>query len=65
VCQIAIVTSPLIQNALSIKEKYGFSYFDCLVIASALEMKCKFLYTEDLQDNQIIENTLIVKNPFL
>ncbi len=51
--------------ALKINQKYGFSYFDSLIIASALEADCKTLYTEDLQHNQLIENRLRIINPFI
>ena len=51
-------------NAMEIKEKYGFAYWDCLIIAAALENECKILYTEDLQNGQIIENKLKIVNPF-
>jgi len=52
-------------QALKINQKYGFSYYDSLIIASALEAGCKVLYTEDLQHNQLIENKLRIINPFV
>jgi predicted nucleic acid-binding protein len=51
-------------KAMEIKERYGFSYWDSLVIASALESGCSILFTEDLQHNQLIENSLKIINPF-
>jgi len=36
-----------------------------LIVASALENGCGTLYTEDLQHGQIIENKLLIVNPFL
>jgi predicted nucleic acid-binding protein len=53
-----------VQDALKIKTRYQFSYWDSLIIASALENGCTILFTEDLQHNQMIEETLWVKNPF-
>jgi len=53
-----------IKLAWIIGEKYGYSYYDCLIIASALENNCNPLYSEDLQHNQMIENKLRVLNPF-
>ncbi len=50
--------------ACSIAERYGFSFYDSLIIASALESDCTTLYTEDLHDGQIIEGVLIIRNPF-
>ena len=33
-------------------------YWDCLIMASALEHDCVLLYTGDLQNGQIIEKSL-------
>jgi len=41
------------------------SSYDCLIIASALEANCKYLFSEDMQHGQIIENTLKIINPFV
>ena len=53
-----------IEEALDIRERYGFSYFDCLMLASALEGTCRIIFTEDMRDGQIIEKTLTITNPF-
>ncbi|MEZ4829254.1 MAG: PIN domain-containing protein [Bacteroidia bacterium] len=53
-----------IRNACKIAEKYSFSSYDSLIIATALESDCKILYSEDLQHNQLIEEILRIKNPF-
>jgi predicted nucleic acid-binding protein len=63
--QIAIVTVKTIQSAIAISEKYQFSYFDSLIVASALEVGCNFLYTEDLNDGQEIDYKLTILNPLL
>ncbi|MEI6154767.1 MAG: DNA-binding protein, partial [Deltaproteobacteria bacterium] len=44
--------------------KYQYSYYDSLIISSALEKKCQILYSEDMQDGQTIEKTLKIVNPF-
>ena len=54
-----------IKSACAIANKYQFSYYDSLIIASALEADCKILYTEDLQHNQLIEGKLRIINPFI
>ena len=53
-----------INKALSLKERYGYSYYDCLMLASALDGNCQIIYTEDMSDGQIIDNTLKITNPF-
>jgi len=50
---------------LLIKEKYHYSWWDSLILTSALENNCKIVYSEDMQHGQIIENTLKIVNPFL
>ena len=51
-------------KALKIKEKYKLQYYDCLIIATALENACTILYSEDMQHGQIIENQIKIINPF-
>jgi predicted nucleic acid-binding protein len=53
-----------IKQCLFIKEKYCYSWWDSLVLVSALENDCAILYSEDLQHEQIIENKLRITNPF-
>jgi predicted nucleic acid-binding protein len=54
-----------VKYAWQIREKYQYSYYDCMVIASALESNCKILYSEDLQHNQLINKKLRIINPFI
>jgi predicted nucleic acid-binding protein len=50
--------------AVAIAEKYGYSIYDALIASAALESGCKTLYSEDLQDGQIIDRRLTIRNPF-
>ena len=47
-----------------IRSKYNYSYWDSLIIASAFQSDCDILFTEDLQNNHIIEGKLKIINPF-
>ncbi len=49
--------------AIDLSRLYGFSFWDSMVVRSALSSGCKRLLTEDLQHAQRIE-TLEVVNPF-
>ncbi len=62
--EIAIVSITTIESSLRIAQRYQYSYFDSLIIASALEVGCTILYSEDLQSNQKINNQLTIINPF-
>ena len=52
------------RGALAIAEKYGYSIYDALIASVALEAGCNTLYSEDLQDGQIINRQLTIRNPF-
>lgn len=64
ICNIQIIHITTLLLTHKLKLKYGFSYWDSLILASALEANCSVLYTEDMQHNQVIENKLTVMNPF-
>jgi predicted nucleic acid-binding protein len=64
-CRLFVLDDETIQHALTIKERYDFSYYDCQIVAAAIECQCAYLFTEDLQDGQIIDGVLKVVNPFL
>jgi len=58
------VEESTIRKALQVKKKFLYSYWDCLIIASALENNCSILYTEDMGDGQVIDGKLTIVNPF-
>ena len=51
-------------QATRLAQRYGFSWFDSLIVAAALDCGCQTLYSEDLQDGQLVEGSLRVVNPF-
>lgn len=53
----------LYKQALDIQQKQGFSFYDSLIVAAALEAGCKRLLSEDLQHGQRI-GKLRIENPF-
>ena len=62
--ELMIIQKKTILNALDLKFRYGYSYYDCLMLASALESACDIILTEDMSEGQIIENRLRIVNPF-
>jgi predicted nucleic acid-binding protein len=52
------------RRAVEICSRYGFTIYDGLILASAVEAGCAMLYTEDLQHGQVVESVRI-ENPFL
>ena len=56
-------TPSFYRRGLEVQSRYGFSYYDSLIVAAALEAGCTRLYTEDLQHGQQIQQLTIV-DPF-
>jgi predicted nucleic acid-binding protein len=50
-------------DALQLKGRYGFSWFDSLIVAAAIAYGCKTLYSEDLQHGMKVGKLRIV-DPF-
>lgn len=61
---VAILNIDTIIGALKVKQKYGFSYYDSMIISTALQNDCTILYTEDLQHLLRINDKLTIINPF-
>lgn len=57
-------TKEMFVKACHLREKYNLSYYDSLIVSSALLSHTHILYSEDMQDGLVIMNTLIIKNPF-
>ncbi|NER21948.1 MAG: PIN domain-containing protein [Symploca sp. SIO1C2] len=62
-CEVFSSTG-LFHRALEISSRWKFSFYDSLIVASALSVDSKILYTEDLKHEQKIED-MIIFNPFL
>jgi len=56
------VDGETVKAALGCYEKYGYSYYDSLMLASALESGCKYLLSEDMADGHKVEGSLTIKN---
>jgi predicted nucleic acid-binding protein len=53
-----------VQMARLLHKSLGYSWWDCLLLASALELGCSHFLSEDLHDGQQIGDLMII-NPFL
>ena len=51
-------------KAIEIKERYQLQFYDSLILATALENGCNIVYSEDMQNGQVIDNQLTIVNPF-
>jgi predicted nucleic acid-binding protein len=65
VCEIVDIQIETHLLGLNIAERYGFSIYDSMIVASALQTGCDTLYSEDMQHGQSIDGLLTIINPYL
>ena len=41
-----------------------YSFYDSLIISAAIECQCSILYSEDMHDGHILDNKIMIINPF-
>ena len=61
---VALIYYSTIEKAFDLIQKYNFSYYDSLIVSSALENECSILYSEDMHHGLVVENKLKIINPF-
>jgi len=61
---VTAMTTIVIYKAFQIQNWYQISFWDSLIVASALLAGCTILFTEDLQHNQLLDPVKVV-NPFV
>ncbi len=67
ICQnfeIFLNTPEIILDAIRIADRYGYSFYDSLILSSAISIECKIVYSEDMQHGQVTDDVLEIKNPF-
>ena len=64
-CEVVNFTIEDHARGLDLAEQYGFSIYDSMIVASALQAGCEVLYSEDMQHGQSIDGLLTVINPYL
>jgi predicted nucleic acid-binding protein len=63
--KISSINLETIKKCWDVRIKYKYSYWDSLILASAIENHCTVIYSEDMQHNQIIDNSVRIVNPFI
>lgn len=54
----------ILMSASDLRTQYNLSFWDGLIIASALAVNAKILYSENMQNNLVINERLTIINPF-
>ncbi|MDR2187087.1 MAG: PIN domain-containing protein [Azonexus sp.] len=63
-CKVVQISVATIQQALDLASHYQLSYFDALILASAIESGCTTLYSEDMQHGLVAGGLVTIQNPF-
>ena len=58
------VTVDIHDLGLGLAERYGFSIYDAMIVASALHAGCDGLWSEHMQDGMVVDEGLRICNPF-
>lgn len=56
-------TDDLFTRALEIRSRYGYGFYDSLIVSAAVHSGCSTLYSEDMQHGQVVDTIRIV-DPF-
>lgn len=62
--QVSPVTLGVHHRGLAVAERFGLGVHDAMVVAAAIEVGARRLYTEDMQDGLVIDGTMVLVNPF-
>jgi predicted nucleic acid-binding protein len=58
------VSKALLLKVSILREEYAFSFWDSIVVSSALHAGTSVLYSEDMQAGLVVENRVRIINPF-
>ena len=61
--EVALINQEIILYASTLRENNCISYWDSLIVATAIKNNCKVVYSEDMQHQKVFQNVKIM-NPF-
>lgn len=62
-CEVTALTAATHDLALEISQRFGFHVYDASIVAAAKLAGCTMVWSEDMQDGQVVEGVTI-RNPF-
>jgi len=57
------IDTEVLRQARAVQLRYQFSWWDALIVSSAMKARCDYLLTEDLSDGQDLDGVRVI-NPF-
>jgi predicted nucleic acid-binding protein len=62
--EIFDITEKIILLASELREEYMFSYWDSLIVATALDAGATTVLTQDMQTGLVVRENLTIRNPY-
>lgn len=53
------------QSAVHLSQRFGWSFYDSLIVAAARDAHCSVVLSEDPQHGFVVDDQLRIENPFL
>ncbi|MBE9139216.1 PIN domain-containing protein [Nodosilinea sp. LEGE 07088] len=51
-------------EASALRERYSLSFWDSMIVSTAMQYQCPILYTEEMSKGLVINDSLMIINPF-
>jgi predicted nucleic acid-binding protein len=61
---VVAIGADLVLKAVELQQSLSFSYWDSLIIATAVLNDCDQLYSEDMNSGQVVEGRTTIVSPF-
>lgn len=63
-CEVVPLTVQTHDIGRALGARYGFSVYDSMIVAAALQAGCDTLWSEDMHHGLLVEDSLRILNPF-
>ncbi|WP_353475654.1 PIN domain-containing protein (plasmid) [Salipiger sp. H15] len=63
-CETVPLTVETHDIGRALGQRYGFSVYDSMIVAAALLAGCDTLWSEDMHNGLLVEDSLRIRNPF-
>ena len=63
-CQVVAVDQGILARASDLRGRYGFSFWDSLLIATAVDQRIATFYSEDMHHGLVVDGVTRIVNPF-
>ncbi len=54
----------ILLEASAVRQRYNLSFWDSMIVSTAIQYQCPILYTEDIGNGLVIRDALTIINPF-